>query len=338
MIDAQAGRARRASLRSGAFVLPGLLFLLVFFLYPLFGVVLRSFDQAGVLNFAPRNFSLVNYREVLTDRAYLVILRNTFIVAAVATVATVVIAYPTCFLMSRLPRRWGAWLLIISLFPFWTSILVRLYAFTQILPLFGVMYTTTATIIGMVYYLLPYMIAILYANMVTIDDELLNAARTLGAGPFQALRWVFMPLTRSAVYVGTAMLFVISLGFFLTPAILGGGSDLTIATYIQQQVNIVNWGVASAMGSLLMALTLGLFFFAARYFSDDALPAIGATSQKGVARSRTLSVDLGDRPLDCIDRHDLRVSARAAGDRRLSILHLHNLSGISAQGFLTPLV
>ena len=135
MIDAQAGRARRASLRSGAFVLPGLLFLLVFFLYPLFGVVLRSFDQAGVLNFAPRNFSLVNYGEVLTDRAYLVILRNAFIVAAVATVATVVIAYPTCFLMSRLPRRWGAWLLIISLFPFWTSILVRLYAFTRDSPL-----------------------------------------------------------------------------------------------------------------------------------------------------------------------------------------------------------
>jgi putative spermidine/putrescine transport system permease protein len=281
-------RCAGGPLTSGLLVVPGVAFLLLFFVYPLFGVVLRSFNPSGGLAFSFDELSLANYAEILDDRAYLVILKNTLLVAAVATAVTVIIAYPACYLMSRLPRRWGVRLLILALFPFWTPILVRLYGFTQILPPFGVMYTTTATIIGMIYYLLPYMIAILYASMVAIDDEIINAARTLGASSLQALRRVFLPLTRSGAYGGTVMLFVISLGFFLTPAILGGGSDLTIATYIQQQVNIVNWGIASAMGTVLLALTLGLFFIAARFFSGDALPALGGGSQKGIARTEPM--------------------------------------------------
>jgi len=280
-------RARRP-LASGLLVLPGLAFVLVFFVYPLLGVVLRSFDSQGGIAFPPSHPVLSNYIEILHDPAYVVVLKNTFVVAALATAIAVAVAYPTCFFMSRLPRRWGARLLMLALFPFWTSILVRLYAFTQILPLFGVMYTTTATVIGMVYYLLPYVIAVLYANMVTIDDDILAAAHTLGANSVQALRYVFVPLTRSGVFVGAVMAFVISLGFFLTPAILGAGSDLTIATYIQQQVNIVNWGIASAMGTVLIAITLALFFFATRFFGAGELLVLGGTSQKGVARAERM--------------------------------------------------
>src|SRR5690606_121688 len=130
----------------------------------------------------------------------------------------------------------------------------------------GLLYSTTATIIGMIYYLLPYMIAILYANMVGIDSELLNAARTLGASMTQALWRVFVPLTRSGVFAGATLTFVIGLGFFLTPAILGGSSDLTIATYVQQQVMIANWGTASAMGTVLLFLTLAVYFCLCRLF------------------------------------------------------------------------
>lgn len=274
--------------KTALLVLPGLLFLAATLVIPLAGVLLRSLDPEGRLSFASPNFSLANYAELLDDPIYQIILQNTFVVAVVATVVTVLLAYPVCFFLSRLSRGWGGALLLVALFPFWTSILVRLFAFTQILPQFGLMYTTAATIIGMVYYLLPYMIAILYASMLTIDDELINAARTLGATLGQALRRVFVPLTKPGVFVGATMVFVISLGFFLTPAILGGGADLTVATFIQQQVNIANWGTASAMASVLLVLTLAVFFGASRLFSPDQVAVVGIGSQKGVSRSEAL--------------------------------------------------
>lgn len=274
--------------KTALLVLPGLLFLAATLVIPLAGVLLRSLDPEGRLSFASPNFSLANYAELLDDPIYQIILQNTFVVAVVATVVTVLLAYPVCFFLSRLSRGWGGALLLVALFPFWTSILVRLFAFTQILPQFGLMYTTAATIIGMVYYLLPYMIAILYASMLTIDDELINAARTLGATLGQALRRVFVPLTKPGVFVGATMVFVISLGFFLTPAILGGGADLTVATFIQQQVNIANWGTASAMASVLLVLTLAVFFGASRLFSPDQVAVVGIGGQKGVSRSEVL--------------------------------------------------
>lgn len=269
-------------------LVPGLLFLAVSFLFPLAGVLLRSFDPQGRLAYAAPRFALANYAELLSDPLYQTVLQNTFVVAFAATLATLLLAYPVCYFLSRLPGAWGGALLLVALFPFWTSILVRLFAFTQILPPFGLMYTTTATVIGMVYYLLPYMIAILYASMLSIDNELINAARTLGANMLQALRRVFVPLTRPGVMVGVTMVFVISLGFFLTPALLGGGSDLTVATYIQQQVNIARWGPASAMGTVLLVLTLAIYFGSHRLFGGNDLAIVGAGSQKGVSRTEKM--------------------------------------------------
>ncbi|MBL8580384.1 MAG: ABC transporter permease subunit [Mesorhizobium sp.] len=271
--------------KAALLIVPGLLFLGVSFLVPLAGVLMRSFDARGKLSLAGHEFSLANYAELLSDPLYQIVLQNTFVVALVATVFTLLLAYPVCYFLSRLSGGWGSALLLLALFPFWTSILVRLFAFTQILPQFGLMYTTTATIIGMVYYLLPYMIAILYASMLSIDNELTNAARTLGANMLQALWRVFMPLTRPGVTVGVTMVFVISLGFFLTPALLGGGADLTVATYIQQQVNIAKWGTASAMGSVLLILTLAIYFGAQRLFPSNDMAVLGTGSQKGVSRT-----------------------------------------------------
>jgi putative spermidine/putrescine transport system permease protein len=286
---APAYRSRRGipAFGNGFFILPGLLFLAAVFVVPLLGIVMRSFDPSGRLSFVAPVFSLSNYRDLLQDPAYLIILRNTFVVAFIATAITLLLAYPTCYLMSRVPARWGRALLILALFPFWTSILVRLYAFTQILPWFGVMYTTTATIIGMVYYLLPYMIAVLYANMARIDGELLLAARTLGASNLQSLRLVFVPLAHPGTLLGTMLIFVISIGFFLTPALLGGGSDLTIATYIQQQVNLVNWRAASPMGTVLLAIVIVLLILGS--LLKPRRPAtLAMMGQKGVARDEPL--------------------------------------------------
>lgn len=278
--------------RSAFLILPGLLFLLLAFFLPIYGIVLRSLDPKGALAFASPRLSGENYAEILTDPLYGIVLQNTFTVALVATVLTLLLAYPACYFLSRLPRNLGGRLLLLALFPFWTSILVRLFAFTQILPWFDLLYTSTATIIGMVYYLLPYMIAILYANMLSVDDELLNAARTLGSGPFQTLRRVFVPLTKTGVMAGVTMIFVISLGFFLTPAILGGPQDLTIATYIQQQVRVANWGTAAAMGTILLIITLALFFFANRLLMGATASSMSGGSQKGVARTEPMRLNL----------------------------------------------
>lgn len=280
------GRSTRA-FGNGFFIVPGLLFLAAVFVVPLCSVMLRSFDPEGRLSLSLRHATLSGYTDLLHDPAYPIILANTFEVAVIATAMTLLLAYPVCYFMSRASATWGRVLLILALFPFWTSILVRLYAFTQILPWFGVMYTTTATIIGMVYYLLPYMIAILYANMVRIDGELLLAARTLGASNLQSLKFVFVPLARPGTLVGTLLTFVISVGFFLTPALLGGGSDLTIATYIQQQVNLVNWHAAAPMGTVLLVIVIVLFALSSLFRPRESAAA-GMTGQKGVARNEAL--------------------------------------------------
>ena len=277
---------------NGFFVFPGLLFLAAVFLVPLLGVVLRSFDPRGRLSFSSPAFTLANYSDLLADPAYLIILRNTLLVAIIATTLTFILAYPSCYFMSRTRVGWGRFLLILALFPFWTSILVRLYAFTQILPWFGVMYTTTATIVGMIYYLLPYMIAILYANMAAIDNELLLAAQTLGASNLQSLRFVFVPLARAGALLGALLIFVISLGFFLTPALLGGGSDLTIATYIQQQVNLVNWKAASPMGTVLLMIAVSLFLAGNYFLTPERTTVVGMPSEKGVSRREPLPMNL----------------------------------------------
>src|SRR4029079_7676669 len=131
------------------------------------------------------------------------------------------IAYPTAAFLARLPPRWARILLLLALFPFWTSIVVRMYALQLILGKLGLLFTQTATVIGMVAYLLPYLILIFYGGMVGISDDLLQAARSLGARPWRAFLHVFAPLTKPVVLAGTLLVFILGLGFFLTPALLG---------------------------------------------------------------------------------------------------------------------
>ena len=170
------------------------------------------------------------------------------------------------------------------------AILARLYAWTAILGRRGIindwlieanlidepidlLFNRTAVIIGMVHILLPFMIIILYSTMIAIDRELQDAARSLGASGFQTFRRVFLPLSMPGVYAGVLLVFIISLGFFITPAVLGGGGDITIAIFVQQQVSILNWGVASAMSMVLLVVTIILFFVFNRLFGGERMVA-----------------------------------------------------------------
>jgi putative spermidine/putrescine transport system permease protein len=269
------------SMLTGALLLlPSLLLLLALFIFPLAVVLSRSFSDPSL--------GLQNYAALWKSPAFRNILVNTFEIAAWTTAICLLVGYPFSYQLSRLPKRWGQSVLGLCLIPFFTAILARLYAWTLILGDAGalntfllrwgviqhpaaLLYNRLGVIIGMVHVMLPYMIIVLYSVMAGIDRSLLDAATSLGAGPFAAFRRVFLPLSMPGTYAGTLLVFIISLGFFVTPAVLGGGRDVTIATFVRQEVGVMDWGAAMAMSVVLLLVTIGLFFVLDRVFGTERL-------------------------------------------------------------------
>jgi putative spermidine/putrescine transport system permease protein len=259
---------------------PTLLLLLVFFAFPLVVVLSKSFTEPS--------FGFNNYVHLWESRAFRAVMRNTFVIAAWTTVISLVLAYPVAYKLATLPRRWARVLLVLTMVPLFTAILARLYAWTILLGHKGpvndglvatgitdspidLLFTRTAVVIGMVHVMIPYMVLVLYSTMVGIDRSLVDAANSLGASRLQSFRRVFLPLSMPGVYAGCLLVFILSLGFFITPAVLGGPGDLTIATFVQQQVAILQWGAATAMSVVLVVVTLVLFFFFDRLFGTERL-------------------------------------------------------------------
>jgi ABC-type spermidine/putrescine transport system permease subunit I len=261
-------------------LLPTLLLLFAIFLYPLAVVLSRSFTdpQPG----------FANYAALLRSPAFRNILINTFEIAAWTTAVCLLLGYPFSYQLARLPKRWAQPLLGLCMIPFFTAILARLYAWTIILGDAGVinsylidwgviqhplslLFNRLGVIIGMVHVMLPYMVIVLYSQMVGIDRSLIDAATSLGASPFAAFRRVFLPLSMPGTYAGTLLVFIISLGFFVTPAVLGGGRDVTIATFVRQEIGVLDWGAATAMSMVLLVVTVGLFFVLDRIFGTERL-------------------------------------------------------------------
>jgi putative spermidine/putrescine transport system permease protein len=259
---------------------PSLALLLLLFVFPLAVVLSRSFTDPTL--------GVHNYVALLRSVAFRNILINTFEIAAWTTVICVAVGYPFAYHLARLPRRLGQALLGFCLIPFFTAILARLYAWTIILgdggiintyllrwgivqhPI-GLLFNRIGVIIGMVHVMVPYMIIVLYSAMVGIDRSLLDAASSLGASPFGAFRRVFLPLSLPGTYAGTLLVFIISLGFFVTPAVLGGGRDVTIATFVRQEIGVLDWGAAMAMSAVLLFVTVALFFLLDRIFGTERL-------------------------------------------------------------------
>jgi putative spermidine/putrescine transport system permease protein len=259
---------------------PTLVLLLVFFFYPLVVVLSRSFTDPST--------GFGNYADLWESRAFRAVMMNTFEIAAWTTAISLALAYPVAYNVARLPARWARPLLLLALIPLFTAILARLYAWTILLADKGtvndtleglgvinspidLLFTRRAVVIGMVHVMLPYMILVLYSTMIGIDRSLLESARSLGANRAQAFRHVFLPLSMPGVYAGCLLVFILSLGFFITPAVLGGPGDVTIATFVQQEVAILKWGVATAMSVVLVVVTLILFFFFNRFFGAERL-------------------------------------------------------------------
>ncbi|KQU89611.1 hypothetical protein ASD12_28280 [Mesorhizobium sp. Root102] len=239
--------------------------------WPLYSILLRSLNQRGRAVFDSIYWG--NYVAIAKDDLLRQVVLESLMLAIVATAITVVLAFPTAYIISRLSRQMSSLMMVVVLMPFWVSIIVRLFAFTTILGQQGIinaslaafdlgplplLYNTFATVTGMVAYLLPYLILVLVSAMRSIDVSLLTAARTMGAEERRVFLDVYFPQIRPTLLSGTVLVFVLALGFFLTPAILGGPHNLTIPIFIQQQIQIYQWGKAAAMGVvLLLVSTLG---------------------------------------------------------------------------------
>lgn len=243
-------------------VLPCLLFLLAFYAMPIAAVLLRSF-LTPIPGFG-------NYARLFSTEIYWRSFEITFRISALVAAVCVLIAYPTAIMLGRLSDRGRLLGFALILIPYWTSALVRTYAWTVILQRRGILnslllklgvidvplqlsYTTFGTIIGNVHILLPATILILYASLQRIDAGLVTAARTLGAGPMKAFLLVYLPLSIPAVVASTTLTFVASLGSYIIPALLGGRGDIFIAQLIDQQINrLLDVGFASAISMVLL--------------------------------------------------------------------------------------
>jgi ABC-type spermidine/putrescine transport system permease subunit I len=226
--------------------------------------------------------TLVHYQRILENRSYIAAFEATFVSSAIVTVLCIVLGYPVAYLLSQVKEKTAALLLIAVLMPFWTSLLVRTYAWLVLLERRGLVnswllkigvidsalplvHNLTGTVIGMTHIMLPFMILPLYASMRAIDNDLPVAAESLGASPVGAFWRIFFPLSIPGLSAGTVLVFILCLGFFVTPELLGGGRVVTVPMKIRTvTTTYFDWGAASALGMLLLVLTLGIFAAASK--------------------------------------------------------------------------
>jgi len=261
-------RPARTRLSHPALVLPLLVYLAAFYAYPVAAMMLRSVAEPG--------WTLDNFRHVFVNPVYLHVLWLTFRVAIIVTLAALLLGFPVAYVLARIDRAKSNLLMMLVLLPFWTSILVRTYAWMVLLGRQGLvnqfllaigaidepvqlLNTTFAVYVAMVHILLPFMILPLYSVIRSIDGSLLRAAEGLGATPLGVFRQVLLPLALPGVSAGCLLVFILALGFFITPALVGGPRDLMIAVLIQQQVELFNWPFASALSVVLLAAALLVF-------------------------------------------------------------------------------
>ena len=205
------------------------------------------------------------------------ILLRTFKISAIVTLCALLLGYPLAYWLSTLPARQANVLMILVLVPFWTSILVRVAAWIVLLQSeglvnhaliglhltsepFALLFNRTGVIVSMVHILLPFMILPLYSVMKSVPPTYLRAAVSLGSPPLAAFFRVYVPQTYPGIGAGALLVFILGIGYYVTPALLGGAEDQMLSYYIAQYTNVtVNWGMACALGALLLAATLVLY-------------------------------------------------------------------------------
>jgi putative spermidine/putrescine transport system permease protein len=236
---------------------------------------LRWTDQGGISAVPP-------------DQAvFLRVFGRTFLIATLVTLATLALAFPLAYLMTNLRPAIAGIVLVLVLLPFWTSILVRTAAWTVILQKYGLlndlllwlgltserlelMYSRTGLIIAMTHIQLPFTLLPIYSVMRSVPPTQLRAAQSLGARPFTAFWRVYLPQVMPGVLAGCLLTFILCLGYYITPVLIGGASDQLISNFIANYVNVeLNWEMAAALSFVLLASTLGLYVTMTRFLGLD---------------------------------------------------------------------
>jgi ABC-type spermidine/putrescine transport system permease subunit I len=272
---ALARQGQREKWYTFALSLPGLLVIGIIIFVPILWLFGLSFMERG------GGLSLLHYERML-DPSYVKTFQTTFELSFLVTLICVVLGYPYGYLMTQVSAGWRSVLMMAVLFPFWTSLLVRTYAWLVLLQRRGVlnswltdagwideplrlMHNFTGTAIGMVHIMLPFMVLPLYASMKAVDRDLFRAAANLGATPINVFWQIFVPMTIPGLFAGVVLVFVLCLGFYVTPAVLGGGRVMMWSMQIERSIAVyADWGAASALGVVLLVVTLAILAIVAK--------------------------------------------------------------------------
>ena len=235
------------------------------------------------------NFSLENYKRMLEYKSYFRVLKTTFNVSFLTTFFCILLGYPLSYFLSQIPKKYVGIFMLTVLLPFWTSLLVRTYAWLVLLQKKGVInnfaidmgfwekpiklaHNLNGTLIGMIHIMLPFMVLPLYAAMRRVDRQLIQASSNLGASPVQSFWQIFVPLSLPGVIAGSLIVFILCLGFYVTPAVLGGGRVILVSMQITAILeDQFNWGAASALGVVLLTATFALLLIVSRFLKIDAI-------------------------------------------------------------------
>lgn len=261
-VEPGSSSVERERLRQWALVLPLLLLVSLLFIVPIVQMLWLSFAEPAL--------GLQNYALIQSSSGIQAALWNTARIVVLTTALSVCLGYLVAYVLVHSSARQFQWMMICVLVPFWVSVLVRAFAWLTLLHANGLVNRALiwtgiigeplalvrnelGVVIGMVHYMLPYAILPLYAGMKGIDNRLVSAARGLGAGPFEAFIRVFLPLSLPGLFGAALLVLIFSLGFFITPIILGGGKTVMIAELISVQIlNTANWGVGTMLASVLL--------------------------------------------------------------------------------------
>jgi spermidine/putrescine transport system permease protein len=271
--------------RSALLMAPASLWLLIFFVCPFVVILIVSLAERGHYGEIIYGLSLANFARAF-DAIYLPAYWRSVWIAVATTVLAAAASFPAAYYIAfRANERWKRLLLVLAVVPFWTSFLVRTYAWMLILRSEGLinsalmglglirdplklLYTDLAVLIGQVYGELPFMILPIYVSLERIDRRLLEAAQDLGANRLWTFLKVTLPLSRPGLTAGSILVFIPSLGAFITPDLLGGAKAIMVGNLIQNQFAQLNQPMGSALSLLLMAAALTLLVISWRVGSS----------------------------------------------------------------------
>jgi spermidine/putrescine transport system permease protein len=290
------GSKRRPGLMGWLLMTPMILWLAAFVVAPTLILAVYSFCQRDELGQIVYQFSWENYRRIFFDAdtgqfgtTYFTVFIRSVVYAGLTTIICLVVGYPVAWFIGRAPEHRRNLLLTLVMIPFWTSFLIRTYAWITILSTngllngflqytkiisepFEMLYTPGAVVLGLVYSYLPFLILPVYGSVEKLDNSLVEAAFDLGAGPVRAFQKVILPLTQPGVVAGILLVFIPAIGMFAITQLMGGGTDPTIGEVIQNQfLSARDWPFGAALGMTLVILFAVAFWFTSRRQSEVQL-------------------------------------------------------------------